>query len=267
LKRILVALVLALVVSLSLGSIALADDPDDVSVSWDGSGSVGGSVDTGDALATFDTAGGYICGTYTARETENTSYPYMGVDNFNTHINAYVEDGYIYSDCTRTDSYEGSYGPSGQTSWSYVGVGDGYASMAYRSTTNFAQQRDCCYTYQLPGGHNIDVNAVYYEIDRYAEDGRGNSGEFYAHGTGTATLDCMNAEASGCWSLKLGGGCGCYTDANYNASGAGHVKVTGTGNNSVAFDGMGISSGGGTLKFIADWVSSISIADYSLTAN
>jgi hypothetical protein len=264
-KKLVISLILGLVLVLSVSGMALADDPDQIDISWDGSGQVTGSIDTGDAQAYFDTGGDYILGSYSGVETPNTSYPYMNVDSYVGYFNGHVENGYMDSGCARTDSYEGSYGDAGQFSWSWVGVSGGVADMAYRTTTNYAQMRDCCYKYQLSGGHNIVVDAEFYTMDRYINDGDGESGDFYAEGTGTATMDCMNSGASGCWGLSLGSGCGCYTDANFNATGAGHVAVTGIGDNSVTM--MGNSIGGGTLQFIADWAGSISIPDWSITAN
>jgi hypothetical protein len=127
---------------------------------------------------------------------------------------------------------------------------------------------DGTYTYQLPGGHNIVVNAVSYLIDRLIQDGRGNQGYVLATGNGIATLDCMSAGASGYGSLELGRGQGCYTDANFSATGiSGRFEATGVGNNGVTFNGMGVSSGGGSLSVIANWANSFSINDFSLTAN
>jgi hypothetical protein len=160
------------------------------------------------------------------------------------------------------------YGSGGQVDTAFVGVEDGSASMAFRSTTNFAQMVDGTYTYQLPGGHNIIANAESYLINRFISDGRGDTGTFNAVGNGAATLDCMSSEASGVWNLTLGRGAGCYTDANFNATGlGGTVLVTGVGNDSVTFNGMGASSGGGTLQFVANWLNSVSISDFSLTAH
>lgn len=267
-KKLGIALVVALLAVLTLGSAVLADDPTTVDVDWDGSGWVGTGVDTGDANAGFGTGGDYISGTYSATDSNNNPYSY-NVDNFSAYLNAYVEDGYISTGCDRTDSYVPMYGNDGQESWSFVGVDGGSASMAYRTTTNFAQMTDATYGYQLSGGHNIVVtSADYYEIDRGISDGRGNSGWLYADGEGSATLDCMSAGASGVWSLQFGRGAGCYTDANFNATGTdGYFEVTGEGNNSITFNGMGVSSGGGSLSFIADWVGSFSIGDCSLTAD
>ena len=115
------------------------------------------------------------------------------------------------------------------------------------------------------GGHNVVLDAASYEIDRYIDNGGGESGQFWALGGGSATMDCMNGGASGDSSISLGSGCGCYTDANFNATGTGYVEVTGTGDNSVAL--MGNSIGNGTLQFIANWAGSISMPDWHVTAN
>jgi hypothetical protein len=264
-KRIFIPVLLAIALLLSMGGVALAGDPTTVDVTWDGTGYVDTEVNTGDAHAGFMTGGDGISGTYTATDSNDNPYNYQ-VDSFSAVFTGHVVNGGMFTGCDRTDSYNPMYGPAGQESYSIVTVEDGWADMAYRTTTNFAQMRDCSYGYQLPGGHNIVLDAAFYYIDRYIGDNRGESGEFEAWGTGAATLDCMSAEASGNWALKLGCGCGCYTDANYNATGAGHVEVTGTGNNGVTFNGMGVSTGGGTLQFIADWLGNISIGDYSLTA-
>ncbi|GAI38945.1 unnamed protein product, partial [marine sediment metagenome] len=212
----------------------------------------------------FGTGGEHISGSYSAVDSNNNPYGY-GVDSFSAYLNADVVNGHIGAGCGRTDS-TGMYGNAGQESWSFVEVWSGSASMAYRTTTNFAQMVDASYGFQLPGGHNIVVIDADYELGRGIDDGRGNSSWLYAEGTGSATLDCMSAEASGVWALEFGRGAGCYTDANFSATGSGHFAVTGEGNNGVTFNGLGISSGGGSLSIIADYVNGFSIGDYSLTA-
>ncbi len=265
-KRIGIALVLALALILCLGTAVFADDPTDVNVDWDGTGAVGVNVDTGDTLAGVLTAGEGISGSYSARDSNNNPYNY-GVDNFSAYLNASVVNGVIDAGSFRADSYSPMYGPAGQSSWSIVEVAGGTASMAYRTTTNYASMSDASYGFQLPGGHNIVVDATYYEIDRGIEDGRGNSGWVYGEGSGTATLDSMVSAASGGWSLTFGRGGGSFTDANYTATGNGYFEAVGMGNNSITFNGMGMSSGGGSLSVVANFVNSFSIADYSLTAN
>jgi hypothetical protein len=266
-KRIIViALALAIAFTLCFGTIALADDPTEVTVTWNGSGGVGESVNTGDTTSGFTTIGDYIAGSYTAKDFNDNPYNYT-VDSFSAYLNASVTNGYISSGATRVNSYVPMYGAGGQTSLSYVEVVNGTASMAYRSTTNYAAMGDCSYTYQLPGGHNITAIADLYTIIRSILDGQGNSGYVGVNGTGSATLDCMGAGASGNGGVSFGSGCGCYTDASFSAVGNGYFEVTGTGNNSVTFNGLGMSSGGGSLSIIANFVNSFSIADYSLTAN
>lgn len=266
-KKILIAILIATMSLLTVGSAVLADNPTTVTINWDGSGSVTGGMDSGDSNASFETGGAGIIGTYTATDSNNNPYSY-GVDNFNSYINASVLNGYISTGVARVNSYVPMYGNGGQLDTAFVGVDDGTASMAFRSTTNYAAMVDGTYTYQLAGGHNIVANASAYEIDRYISDGRGNSGDVYASGTGVATLDCMSSEASGVWNLTLGRGAGCYTDANFTATGAnGYFQVTGVGNDSVVFNGLGISSGGGILQVIANWINNFNINDYSLTAH
>lgn len=269
LVRILVILAVVLVATFTFAGTALAaDPPTTVTVTWDGSGTTGTNVDSGDSNAGFTTGGDYIHGTYTATDSNNNPYGY-GVDSFSSFLTAGVTNGFIQTGAARVDSYVPMYGNGGQLDTAFVGVNGGTASMAFRSTTNYAAMVDATYTYQLTGGHNILVNnAAGYTIDRFISDGRGNSGEVLASGTGSATLDNMSSEASGCWPLTFGSGAGCYTDANFQATGAsGTFQVTGIGNNSVAYNGLGITSGGGALTFIANWLNSFSINDYSLTAH
>jgi len=266
-KRVLLALILAMTMLFATSAVALADAPTTVTITWDGTGAVGGGMDSGVSNGGFTTGGSAIAGTYTATDSNNNPYSY-GVDSFSSYLNAGVTNGFIQTGVARVSSYVPMYGNGGQLDTAFVGVDGGTASMAFRSTTNYAQMVDATYTYQLAGGHNILTNADYYEIDRFISDGRGNSGEVSAYGNGQATLDCMSSEASGVWNLTLGRGAGCYTDANFSATGSsGYFSATGVGNDSVTFNGLGISSGGGALSIIANWVNSFSIGDYSLTAH
>jgi len=263
-KKIFFSMVLALVMLLSISGVALAADPTDVSISWDGAGGVGGSVNTGDAVTTFSTLGEGIFGQFTSRDSNDNPYSY-GVDTFTARLVASVENGWIESQTDRLTSKESMYGLPGQYTYSFLGVEDGTGSMAIRSVSNYASMIDPTYGYQLSGGHNIVADASYYEMVRYVEASDGDYGVFNADGNGQATLDSMVSEMSAT-GVRLGWGGGCYTDANFNATGAGgSVLVEGSGGNSVS--GMGVSMGGGTLSFIANWVGSISIPNYSLTAN
>lgn len=263
-KKLLVATLLAVIMLFSLGGVAMAADPTDVSINWDGSGGISGSVDTGDAVTSFGTFGDTITGEFTSRDSNDNPYTY-GVDTFTTKLEASVENGQIESETERLTSKESMYGAPGQYTYSFLGVDGGSGSMAIRSVSNYASMKDPTYGYQLSGGHNIVADADFYVMTRYVEASDGDYGVFSAVGDGQATLDSMVSEMSAT-GVRLGWGGGCYTDANFNATGTGgSVLVEGGGGNSVS--GMGVSIGGGTLQVIVDWLNNVSIGDYSLTAN
>ena len=271
--KILIPVVALIVAIFVFSGIACADDPTTTTINWNGAGGIGVNVNSGDSVGGFSTIGDLINGTYIAVDSNDNPYSYT-VDSFSSYLFAGVTDfaggvnGQINTGVTRVNSYAGMYGNGNQTDGINVQVSDGNASVAFRSTTNYAALVDATYTYQLPGGHNVVVNADYYNIFRQITDGRGDSGQIVANGNGTATLDCMSSEASGVWNLTLGRGAGCYTDASFNATGiSGNFVVTGVGNDSVVFNGLGISSGGGALSIVANWVNSFNINDYSLTAH
>jgi hypothetical protein len=201
-------------------------------------------------------------------DSNNNPYNY-GVDNFSSLLTANVTDGYITTGMARLNSYAPMYGVGGQTDYSSVLVDGGTASMAFRSTTNYAQLVNASYGYQLPGGHNIVAVGDLYQMTRTISDGRGDSAAFNAMGTGSAILDCMSSEASGAWNLTLGRGAGCYTDANFNATGMGTLQLYSTGVDSVTLNGMGanVTGPGANITFLASWSNSVSLTDYSVTAH
>ena len=272
-RRLLTALIVTLLVLGLLAGGVLAAGPNTVVMNWSGGGTVGTTVTAGDdAITTFTTGGAGISGSFTTTDSNDNPYSY-NVDSFQSYLNASVTDGYIESQTDRTDSYSGMYGSAGQTSYSFVGTSGGTASMASRTTTNYAAMADPTYGYQLPGGHNITVSgASSYQINRWVAAGNGDEAGFAAVGDGDAILDSMCSEASGVWALKFGRGCGCYTDASFTATGTGNLLVGGAGHNSVTFNGMGVSAtgdgteGSANLSFIANWLNgSVGINDYSMT--
>lgn len=257
--------VLMLMFAMSLTAFA-ADDPTEVVVTWDGGGVVEGSADTGDSLTTFSSFAGFSNGTFTVKDLNDNPYGY-GVDSVTTGLTASVTEGFIRTDTERLTSKDSSYGLAGQTSYSYVSASGGTASMATRVSTNFASLKVPTYRYQLPGGHNFVADANLYEMYTGVSNGLENWGEVYATGNGFAELDAMSSEASGNGGIRLGWGCGCYTDANFNATGdGGQFKVTGVGNNEVTFKGMGITTGGGNIQLMSNWLESIHVDDFSTTA-
>jgi len=270
-KRIIIVMLVCIALTLSFVAVAAADGPTTVTMNWLGGGTVGTTVTSGnDAVSTFSTGGSAITGTFSVTDQNDNPYNYQ-VDSVQSIINASVTDGYINFQMNRNDSYTGMYGSAGQVSLGAIAVSGGTASYADRFTTNYAQMVDASYTYQLAGGHNMTANANNYSMIRAISEGNGDSAGFTATGGGTATLDCMSSEASGVWPLTLGRGAGCYTDANFSAAGFGNLNVGGVGHNSVTFNGMGVtvigngSANSATLNFLAGWVGSVSMADYSMT--
>jgi len=263
--RILGTLALVLVLMLTFAGTALATDPSEVNVIWSGSGIVDGVVTSGDdAITHFHSEGSSHTGEFNAIDQNNNPYSY-NVDSCSFSMeSSIVGTGWTDLEVDRTDA-KTSYGAAGQESYTYVGVSNGTATLANRVSTNYASMRDCNYGWHA-NNHITVSNADSYTLQRYMDSGSGNFGGILASGNGDAILNCMNAEASA-GQVRLGRGCGCYTNASYSATGDGTFMVEGIGNNSVTFDGMGVSSGGGTLSFIADFINSFNIADYSLTAN
>jgi len=257
-------LTLVMVLSLTIGSVALADDPTEVTTTWSGSGSLAVSTNTGDATAGFITEGAGISGSYTTKDFNDNPYSY-GVDTFSAYLNASVTNGYIDSGSERLTSKTSAYGDPGQTSWSFVSVTDGTASMAYRTWTNYAAMKDPGYTYQLPGGHNIVASADSYTIDRGIQASDGSWANTLITGSGTATLDNMVSEASAT-GVRLGWGGGCYTDASFSATGTGTFTLTGVGDTSATTAMAPGMVGASSFSIVASWAGTFNIADYSVTA-
>ena len=274
-KLIGIALVVALAVML-MPSAVFAWDPVEINGSWSGTGSFDQWIDAGgDAYTEFHTSGAVISGQFAGQYVENTSYPYMDCNTWSTYANARVTDGGIEYWTNRTDSYEGSYGPSGQSSYSLLTAYGGTGEMAMGSWTNYASQKDCLYSstgqklgvpVRTSGGHHFEANATDYFMMHNISAPDGDWAYVRALGSGTAALDCMNNEM-GADNLRLGWGCGCYTDADFSATGAGQFDAYGIGNN-FASNVAGSSSGPGSwasLSFGWSGGGSCTVPDYSTT--
>lgn len=264
-KRILgIALALAMLASLMVSSVALADGPTGVVITWDGAGEVDGSVDTGDALTLFHSEGTDHVGEFNAVDSNNNPYGY-GVDNGEFSLETVIDgSGWAELDVTRTDSKTSMYGPAGQQSYSFVGVEDGVATLQNRSLTNYASMRDSNYGWHA-NDHITVVGADGYLLIRAMDSGAGNVASLQAGGTGSADLDCMSSEASA-GQVRLGWGCGCYTNADFTATGTGTFQLDGVGNTSATTAMAPGMIGASSFTIIANWLSSFSVSDYSVTA-
>lgn len=276
-KLLLGGLVLAFAVAMAIPSAVFAEDPVEVNMNWAGtSGAVGYEQTSGDdAYVNFSTVGSAYSGHFASQYVENTAYPYMGVNTFQSYLNASVTNGGITYWTDRTDSY-GSYGAAGQTSYSQLLASGGTGEMAMGSWTNFASQKDCLYSstgtklgvpVRTSGGHHFEADATNYFMVHDITAPDGDWAYVTASGSGIADLDCMSNEL-GASSLRLGWGCGCYTDADFYASGSGSFEAYGQGTNSV-------SSAYGTVTGAGAWQSNAmgwnggtcTVPDYSMTVD
>jgi hypothetical protein len=219
----------------------------------------------------FFTGGSYIYGSLTVTDQNNNPYTY-GVDTVNHYVQSLVENGYTNYTVIRNDS-GGSYGAAGQVSQSYIYASGGTAEMAIGGFTNYAELEDPTYgDPKTTSGKNFEANANLYEIHRYLCTGDGDYAYFDAVGSGTALIDCMSSNAWSSW-FNFARGSGCYTNADAQFTGSGFFDVYGEAGNQVSFHGLGVTSygdgtaGSASLQFIANWTSSFSIADYSVSGN
>jgi len=270
-KRFLLSLFLALVLVLSFSSVAMATDPTTVDVTWDGAGIIGGTVVAGDDATVVWTSQGVTSNTgeFHAADQNNNPYGY-NVDTCSFSLEASLAGGGLAMlDVLRTDA-KTSYGAAGQRSYTFVGIDDGTATLQNRSGTNYASMRDCNYSWNS-NDHITVTGASYYALSRFMDSensvtGDANFAGLQAWGSGDADLDCMNAEASA-GQVRLGKGCGCYTNADFTANGIGTLQLDGVGNNSATTAMAPGMTGATSFQFIASWVGTFSIADYSITAN
>lgn len=261
-----IALTLAVLGTLLFSSIALADDPTTVDVTWDGAGAVNGNVNAGDdANATFTSAGNYQVGHFTATDQNNNPYTY-GVDSCNFSFETDITGGGVARfTVNRTDSKVSMYGNAGQQSGTYAFSPDGDILVQNRSATNYASMKDGNYGWHA-NDHIVIGNATIYELERWMNSGNGDFADLSALGIGSAELDAMSSEANGS-GVRLGWGCGCYTNADFTATGSGTFQLQAVGDTSTTTAMAPGMTGANSFNFIATWLNStFTVPDYSTTA-
>ena len=264
-KKIIITIASVLLLVILTAAPVLADSPTDVNVTWSGAGGVDGDVTAGDdASASFHSEGSSHTGAFHATDSNNNPYGY-GVDSCSFSLDtAIAGTGWAELDVNRTDA-KTSYGAAGQQSYTFVGVSSGAATLQNRSGTNYASMKDCNYGWNA-NDHITVTGASMYTLQRFMDSGNNNFAGILAGGSGDADLDCMNAEASA-GQVRLGPGCGCYTNADFSANGAGTIQLDGVGNNSATTAMAPGMVGASSFTFVANWIGGFSIADYSITAN
>jgi len=250
---------------LSLASLALAADPTETTVNWSGSGLVSGGVTAGDdANASFISAGmAGNTGTFSATDQNNNPYSY-GVDSCVFSLDTAISgNGLAELLVNRTDA-KTSYGLPGQVSYTGVSIADGLATLQNRSSTNYASMKDSNYGWNA-NDHITVTGASVYSLQRLVDSGNSNFAEILAYGSGDADLDCMSSEASA-GQVRLGWGCGCYTNADFNANGVGTMELNAYGNTSTTTAALPGMTGANSFSVIASWLGSFNLPNYSVTA-
>jgi len=100
------------------------------------------------------------------------------------------------------------------------------------------------------------------------DSGSTNSARLDLIGTGNANIDCMSSEAKE-GQVRLGWGCGCYTNADIVATGSGTFNLQAVGDTSTTTALAPGMTGANSFNFIASWAgnSTFTIPDYSTTAD
>jgi len=259
------ALVLPLILVLGLGLAAFAASTT-VDVQWDGWGGLGLSVDFAngdDSNSSLSTGGNHYWGEFHGTDFDDNPYGY-NVDSGSFSTKAYVSGGGgIVFEVNRTDTLASMYGPSGQSSYSEVGTLDGDASIATRTSTNYASQKNCNYGWQSNNQYMASGSDFF--INHYIQDGDGEgAGVAVWAGNGSAMVTSMSDEMSGS-SFRLGRGCGCYTNASASGTGSGVFELYANASN--ALSGNGWSSGGGSYSQTINYVGGFNVDNSYIDGN
>jgi hypothetical protein len=254
-KRLILALFIAILTIIAMSVPAFADEPETpttVAVEWDGSGEVTGTVDAGgDTTYDFEISAAITNGNFSMTDYNNNPYNY-NVDSVNAGFNAYVSGGYAEYVVNHTDQYEPMYGSAGQQTFSRIGANaDGYASMAMWTNSNYASMQEANYghTWTAQGDTFSASSPTGFLIQHQVTDSQGEYANFEVIGAGTASVDCMSSDI-GANSLTFGQGAGCYTDASYDGDGTIQATFTNVGSNSVTQFGNTVT-GDGTLGSVS----------------
>jgi hypothetical protein len=241
-----IAVVLALAMMLVPGAV-FAGDPINVSTTWSGSGSVGGTVTAGSTLATtnWGSTGNIISGTFTANYNVGGG-PYGG-NSYTTSIDADVANGgWIQFATTRGAlGYTGGGTDElgGQQSYSYVFSSDGTASMSTRTAADAVFTKHTGVNTGLLDNtygwvsENFRVSGTSYQILREMLAANGNFVQASAIGSGTAALDTgaqrIADSRTNQADLAYRSGYNFGWNQDFTATGTGQLVLTAVGSNQV----------------------------------
>jgi len=267
-KKMSLAVVLTLLISLAIPFAAMADSPTSVVVNWGGTGHIDSTATAGtSSVHSFTTDASSIGGQFTVNNAGDNPYSY-GVSTVNSYINGGVGNGGLTYTVTRTGSYP-MYGAAGQVAQSYVTADGGTAYMATGSSDNYAAMVNATYgKSKTPGGFNYEANATLFTIGSMVTAGPSNDiAWFTSIGTGTANINDMTNEANA-GGVKLGRGGGCYTNATFGGNGAGTFTVWGSGGNNIQTGTINANGNGSvgsvTYSSILNYAGTATNTDYSI---
>jgi hypothetical protein len=222
-----------------------------------------------DALAIFNFTG-YGSFTLVGIETDNTAYPYMGVDTTSTYVMSDITagGGFIQFEVQRLDSY-GGYGAPGQDSYSLVYSSDGTASLDFKTTTNFADLWSSNWGFQANQQFEVSGSTIQV-IHTLLTGSPMEGGQLSLLGSGTASIDYMADGYTDYNEFRFGYGDGCYENADLTANGAGVLTIGGVADNNIwAHDGSWSVSGSGGVGHTETWNYNglLNVDDYAFGGN
>jgi len=241
-------IITGLVVFALLATIGMANAaPTTVDIDWNSAGYVDIDVVSDDdfhsQLHTF--SGSQAIGSYLLTDSENNPYGY-GVDTVTAQVEANVAGGgYLVYNNTRTDSHVSMYGAAGERSYTEI-VTDDTAQLQFRTGSNYAKLLSSNYGFHA--NDHFQATGTFSVFHSLFDD-TGEGAYISSIGTGSTDIDFMSESTWGkTGSFMFGKGCGCYTNADITAAGAGIFEVGAIAENQITVDLPSITiNGDGTL--------------------
>lgn len=234
------------ILAMAGGLTAFAFAQTTLDVLWDSwGGNVTVDFQAGDDNHTWlDTGGNHFFGEFHGINYDDNPYSY-NVDTVRAKVRANIEGGgYLEFGMDRQDSYVPMYGPSGQSTYTYLETSD-LGFFATNTRTNFADM--ITHNYGWQSNSQWTASGDYFFIIHWirAGDPSSNAG-FTAEGSGSVDVTLMSSEARGQTSWRLGEGAGCYTNAHASGTGSGYFIIGGQAPNNLSAFG-GVTIGGGSV--------------------
>jgi len=239
----------ALTILMLVSSVLVFAAPTVVNLKWDAFGGAGIDLsffNGDDSNMSLQSTGSYYWGEFTGTDADDNPYNY-NVDSGTFGLKANVEfGGFIDYVVNRTDS-KSSYGSAGQVSTSKVFSSDGTAAIAQRTSTNYASQKNCNYSFQ--SNNQFQAAGSNFGILHSILNGDGDGASVSVLGSGSASVTYMSDEMGGT-SFSFGRGCGCYNNCGATGTGNGVFELNAGAANSLSGDGWTAPSGGIYLQQI-----------------